>query len=110
MTFNDSYYPKLVGSYYGSKRITQSWRNIVRCRLREQYSLQYILEHNTGETGRETGRASILKEICHGELPECIEMRKKRRNVSRLELGKVGLRNAYPQDVINNIFTFTRFF
>lgn len=106
MTFNDSYFPILVGPYYGSKPITQSWRHAVRSRLREQFSLEYILEHNTGETGR----ASILKEICHGELSEYIEMRKKRRNASRFALGKVGLRNAYPQDVINNIFTFTRFF
>ena len=102
----DTYFPKLVSDYHGSTPITKSWRYIVRCRLLERFSLEYILEQNLVDFGR----ISILKEICHGELSDYIEMRKKTRNVSRFELGIVGLRRGYPQDVINNIFTFTRFF
>jgi hypothetical protein len=95
------YYPKLTPIY---QEVTLSWRNIVRCRLREEFSLEQILEKNLKD---DTGRASILKEICHRELAKCIE--KRNRNATRFELGKVGLRRGYPRDVINKIFTFTRF-
>jgi hypothetical protein len=105
------YFPQLIDtanciSHLSTGGVTLSWRNIVRCRLREEFSLEQILEKNLKD---DTGRASILKEICHRELPDCIEKRKKSRNATRFELGKVGLRQSYPQDVINNIFTFTRF-
>lgn len=78
---------------------------MVRCRIRKQFSLEQILEKNL----EATGKTSILKEICHRELLDCIKKRKKNRNAIRLELGKVGFRLGYPQDVVNNIFTFTRF-
>ena len=113
---NNVYYPKLP--VYGM----QSWQYIERCRIRKRFSLEQILEKNL-ET---TGRTSILKEICHRELSDCIEKRKKKRfhrelseciekrkekrHATRFELGKVGLRQRYPQDVINEIYTFTRFF
>ena len=48
----DTYFPKLVGDYNGSTPITKSWRYIVRCRLLERFSLEYILEQNLVDFGR----------------------------------------------------------
>ena len=101
------YFPKLIDTpLLSSVGVTQSWRHMVRNRLREQFSLKQILEANLED---DWGKTSILKEICHQELPEYINKRKRSRNATRFELGKVGLRQSYPQDVINNILTFTRF-
>jgi hypothetical protein len=109
-TMTCMYFPRLMNSYcitnLSSGGVTRSWRYMVRCRLQKQFSLEQILEKNM----EDTGRVSILKEICHRELPDYIKKRKINRNTTRFELGKVGFRKSYPQDVINNIFTFTRFF
>ena len=111
MTMTCLYFPQLIDtanciSHLSTGNVTHGWKYIARCRLRERFSLEQILEKNW----EVTGRTSILKEICHRELSDCIEKRKRNRNATRFELGIVGLRKSYPQDVINNIFTFTRFF
>jgi hypothetical protein len=104
------HFPQLIDtanciSHLSTGGVTRGLKYIARCRLREQFSLEQILEKNW----EVTGRTSIMKEICNRELPEYINKRKKSRNATRFELGKVGLRLGYPQDVINKIFTFTRF-
>ena len=98
------YFPTLLPYFYGHTPITQGWRHIVRTRALETCSLQEMLMHSN-----QTDKTSIRKAICNVELLDYIQEKKKSRNDTRLVLGFC-LRKKMPQDCINTIFTFTRYF
>ncbi len=98
------YFPKLLPYFYGRTPITQGWRHIVRTRALETCSLQYMLMHSN-----QTDKTSIRKAICNIELLDYIQEKKKKRNATRLVLG-LCLQKKLPQDCINTVFTFTRYF
>jgi hypothetical protein len=97
-------FPGIVSSYSGVKPVTKTWRNIMRQKAIESYSLQEILLKTN-----QTEKNPILKEICHDEMKQYIFMRRNTRNSARKIVSVYGARQKIPIDIINNILEYTTF-